>query len=88
MLPYPKHMPSTCLQSAGHQPVTILVAEQLLFPECPVSRGLGCVFQATMPKAPVHKYCKAMLQKDKIWIAEQLGVATPTDDAMLPEKLR
>jgi hypothetical protein len=38
-----------------------------------------------MPEAPVHKYCKAMLPKDKIRLAEQFKVTTPADDAMLPE---
>jgi hypothetical protein len=59
--------------------------EQLLFPECMVRRGLGRVFRATMPKAPVHKYYKAMLPKDKIRLAEQFKVTTPADDTMFPE---
>ena len=72
-------------QSACYQPVTILIVEQLLSPECTIRRGLRGVFWTAMPKASVSEDCEPMLPKDKIRIAKEFEMATPADDTMFPE---
>jgi hypothetical protein len=87
VLPNAENMPASPTQCAGNEPVTRLVAGNLIAPERRIVLGLGAMLGTTMPETTIHKQCEPHLPENKIRLAEYFLIPPPASDLVSSEKL-
>lgn len=80
MLPNPDHFPPVCFQSPGDRAIPSSIASYLPFPILAIARRKTAMLGAGMPEATIYKYCQTLFWENKVWVAVQRIMPTPSGE--------